>query len=140
MLNKKEIRMLFPVIFILGIFVYFSDPVKGPILPCVFNKITGLYCPGCGITRAIHSVLKFEFYRALRYNALIFIIPPMLMSYHLLSSGRYIKLQKIILILMITVTLGYGILRNIDSFSYLSPTIESHTFNYTKTRLCSYEK
>lgn len=125
MLTKKEIKVLLPMVFILGVFTYFSDPTYGPIIPCIFNKITGLYCPGCGMTRAVHSILRFNFYQALRFNALIFIMPLFFMFYYYLNSNRYIKLAKAILILMIIIAMGYGIIRNTVFFSYLAPTIIS---------------
>ena len=45
-------------------------------IPCPFHFITGLYCPGCGITRMIKSILKLDFYQAFRYNQLLFILLP----------------------------------------------------------------
>jgi len=122
MLTKKDIKLLLPVIFIIGIFVYFSNPSNGPIIPCIFNKITGLFCPGCGMSRAVHSIFKFNFNQAIRYNGLILIIPPMLVFYYLLNNSNSRKLSKIILILMIVISLGYGFIRNTETFSYMSPT------------------
>lgn len=118
--TKKELKWLLPFIIIILIFVYFARPDNGPILPCIFNRITGLYCPGCGMSRAVHSLLKFQFYNALMYNILIFIIPPLFILYYLFVYNKYIKLSKITLILMILITLGYGIIRNIEVFSSLS--------------------
>lgn len=45
---------------------------------CYFNSMTGLHCPGCGATRALYSVLHFDFWQALAYNPLFVIILPFL--------------------------------------------------------------
>lgn len=124
--TKKEIRLLLPVVLIIGIFTYFADPTDGPIIPCVFNKITGFYCPGCGMTRAVHSILRFDFYQALRFNALIFIISPIFIFYCLSNYRGNTNLAKAILILMIVIALGYGIIRNTVAFSYLAPITLNH--------------
>lgn len=39
--------------------------------PCLFHKVTGLYCPGCGGTRAIIAFLHGEFVQSLRYHPLV---------------------------------------------------------------------
>lgn len=40
------------------------------IVPCIFNKLTHLYCPGCGFTRALHAALHLQFAKATAYNPL----------------------------------------------------------------------
>ncbi len=40
-------------------------------LPCPLFVTTGLYCPGCGITRATHSLLNGRIGEALGYNLLL---------------------------------------------------------------------
>ena len=64
---------------LLGIYLLRSyDPnVAGnPFPACVFHQLTGLYCPGCGMTRALHALVHFDFLRALRMNAFfIFSLP-----------------------------------------------------------------
>ena len=47
-------------------------------IPCVFYEITGLYCPGCGITRLCLSLFEGDVYQAFRYNPIIFIDLPIL--------------------------------------------------------------
>lgn len=45
------------------------------LLPqCPFNTVTGLYCPGCGITRSITALLQGDPLAALRYNAAPFVL------------------------------------------------------------------
>lgn len=45
---------------------------------CVFRTLTGVPCPGCGMTRAMISVLKFEFSDAFYYHPL-FCVPPLML-------------------------------------------------------------
>lgn len=50
--------------------LYRFDPnVAGnPFPPCVFRLITGFYCPGCGLTRAMHALVHLDLLRAWRMN------------------------------------------------------------------------
>lgn len=121
MIKKKEVVVLGIILMVLSLFVYFKDPFNGPILPCIFNKITGLYCPGCGMTRAVNSCFNFNFYQALRFNALLFITPPMLGAYYLANYSKKTKTAKAILIIMLTIAIGYGVLRNLPPFEFLAP-------------------
>ena len=92
-------------------------------IPCIFNKITGLYCPVCGATRAIYSLLELNFYQALRYNILIVILLPFgigLLLYKYLLKGKKQVPNNIWYIIVIVAVL-FGILRNIPMFSYLAP-------------------
>jgi hypothetical protein len=49
-----------------------------PFFACVFHQVTGLYCPGCGGTRAMHALVHFDLPGALAMNALPFIAAPLL--------------------------------------------------------------
>ena len=40
---------------------------------CPINKIFGIECPGCGLTRACLSALKFDFKSAFEYHPLFWI-------------------------------------------------------------------
>lgn len=41
---------------------------------CVFFMLTGLQCPGCGITRASHHLLHGRFEEAFALNPLLFVL------------------------------------------------------------------
>jgi hypothetical protein len=49
-----------------------NDPElgRGFLPPCVWFVATGTYCPGCGITRALHDLLHGRMLAALDHNAL----------------------------------------------------------------------
>jgi hypothetical protein len=44
--------------------------------PCVFHALTGLQCPGCGTTRALHHLLHGDVAGAFRLNAMLFVVAP----------------------------------------------------------------
>ena len=120
-LSAKKL-ILVPIALLVLVFVYLGEPAKGPIFPCIFNKITGLYCPGCGMTRALHSLMHFKFYQAIRYNALIVFIPILLLAHSLAEYNNVKKYGKAIIGLMLTIAIFYGIARNLPMFDALKPT------------------
>lgn len=40
-------------------------------IPCLFHLITGLYCPGCGGTRAVRSLLRGDVVQSFYYHPLV---------------------------------------------------------------------
>jgi hypothetical protein len=57
---------------VVWILFYLIDPATQSFLPpCLFHAFTGLYCPGCGATRALHRLAHGDFIAALRLNALV---------------------------------------------------------------------
>ncbi len=44
-------------------------------ISCVFLHFFGIPCPGCGMTRALISVINMDFLRAIKYNIVIFFMP-----------------------------------------------------------------
>ena len=39
--------------------------------PCLFHLVTGLYCPGCGGTRAVRYLLHGQMGMSFRYNPIV---------------------------------------------------------------------
>jgi hypothetical protein len=53
------------------------DPATTSWLPpCMFRAATGLLCPGCGSTRAIHALLQGHVHDALQLNPLAVAVLP----------------------------------------------------------------
>ena len=70
--------------------VYRFPPAEYSFYPrCPIYLTTHWLCPGCGSTRALHSLLHLDFQSALHYNALFTLLVPFCMPVvwlHLLSN------------------------------------------------------
>lgn len=52
----------------------FAPAAYGFYPKCVFFSLTGLQCPGCGITRASHHLLHGRVDEAFRLNPMLFVL------------------------------------------------------------------
>lgn len=60
-------------------------------IPCPFHLITGLNCPGCGVTRMAVSLLKLDFAAAFNENAGLFCLLPFILALFANYVYRYIR-------------------------------------------------
>lgn len=52
-----------------------NDPSQGGgFLPCPFRSLTGWWCPGCGLTRATHHLIRGDIAQALRFNLFVVVV------------------------------------------------------------------
>ena len=51
-----------------GIAVFYALAKSGIGIPCLFYRLTGLQCPGCGNSRAVMALLRLDFISALQFN------------------------------------------------------------------------
>ena len=123
---KKKILISSTLLVLLITYLYLGNEFH-IYIDCPIKKITGLNCPGCGITRMLLSILQLDFYQAFRYNPLLFICLPFFIFFYLESiiskkEPLYNKIPTKVWIIIIIVFIIYGILRNIPFFDFLAPT------------------
>lgn len=60
-----------------AVFYFVFDPLESSFMPqCVFHRLTGLQCVGCGSQRMLHALLHGDLAGAFRANAFaLFSIP-----------------------------------------------------------------
>ena len=112
------------VILSLGIAYYLFCTLTNWGLPCPLYSITGILCPGCGLSRMCLAVIRLDFSSALYYNAAFFVLSPIFITIYVSYQYRYIKYgvgslfswQKIMLFICIVLLVAFGILRNILDF------------------------
>lgn len=128
MLKKIKILIVITLILVLGIFSMWYFKIG---IPCLYYELCGLYCPGCGMTRATYSLLQLDFYQAFRYNAFSIISIPLIALYviggvyaWLFNKHNFMdqKIPSVVWIIFIISLLLYGLLRNIPQFAFLAPT------------------
>ena len=109
-------------------FFFLVDPSSVVFLPrCPLYTTTGIYCPGCGATRALHELLRGHWLTAFRLNALFTLSLPCLALFGLYRwattdrGGSTWKPQWTWVLLGMVVT--FGVLRNVPvhPFTLLAP-------------------
>lgn len=127
--KQKKILVILFVLLVITI-IYYINIQFGIKIPCLFHRFTGWYCPGCGITRCLIAIVDLDFYQAFRYNMLGFILLPFLLIYGIYKlwiwwfdkTDNFTKrIPNIVWYIMIIVLIIYGIMRNINQFSWMSP-------------------
>ncbi len=74
----KEIRMkilkIYGVVFLIGTIYFILIKLTGFYIPCGFYRVTGLLCPGCGITALCLALVKFQIVEAVAWNPIVFVL------------------------------------------------------------------
>lgn len=132
-MKTKKIKniLVITLLLIMLLLIYIHlNKTYGFYIPCIFHKITGLYCPGCGITRCILSLLKGNIKAAFYYNQLFFLLLPFILFVLMYKIYLYIENRNDNLIskipnyfwsIIILSLILFGILRNLEGFEYLRP-------------------
>lgn len=69
-------------------YYYSHDPAEGGAPQCLFRRLTGLDCPGCGSQRALHALLHGEIGKAWRFNPFVFFAVPVIVFYTYAEAVR----------------------------------------------------
>ena len=114
-----------------GAVAYFDPTTAGFFPVCPLYQMTGLACPGCGLTRGFHALFHGDVITALDYNAMLpffaFLIGCgfVAMVYYAIS-GRRLSFNPIhpnVLWVFLVTLLVFGVARNLPwyPFSVLFP-------------------
>ena len=133
---RWPLMILMVVVVLLGLtYSYFVDPIRSSeaTLPCFTYTYMGIYCPGCGDTRALHALLHGHILQAFDYNLLFPFIVVILGWYYLVGLTTLFFRKRVMwipekmpaavpIVFMIVVVL-FMVLRNIPSwpFTILAP-------------------
>lgn len=94
--DKKNILVFLIIIFLFyGCLHLFG-------ITCPIKALTGISCPGCGMTRAYLSLLKLDFSKAYYYHPL-FLLPVIALIFYIFRnhfSKNFLKLLTYIFIIM----------------------------------------
>lgn len=107
----------------------FQNRFKIP--PCPFHSITGLYCPGCGSTRALGYLVRGLLLNSLRYNPLVLPLIPILTVGIILNFYEQFTKKRLfpsrfrfeVSLLILSLVLLLTLLRNIpmQCFDFIRP-------------------
>lgn len=112
-----------------GAMVFLFNPATHQFYPvCLFHALTGLNCPGCGMTRALYALLHGNLRVALKDNALFILTLGALAVWAAQFVVRKIRHQPTTfnvppkyLWLSLVIALVFAVVRNLPGFDWLSP-------------------
>lgn len=88
-------------------------------LPCPFYTVTGLLCPGCGITRMMLALARLDFTAAYAANPAVLLTGPLLLvlaakeEYHWIKTGRRLQSGQWLYMLLLLFFTIFTIWRNL---------------------------
>lgn len=94
--EKILITILYLFIILLAYHLNFS---------CVYRQFLNIPCPGCGMTRACLSVLKFDFVKAFNFHPMFWSVP--ILYLYFLFDGNLFKNKKINMIVFGLIVMGF---------------------------------
>lgn len=97
--HLKE-KTIITVILLIGIVIL---GISG--IGCIFNTYLGIRCPGCGMTRAVVSALRLDFYRAFYYHKMFWSLP--ILYAYFLFDGRIFKRKIIDILILSAIAVGF---------------------------------
>lgn len=101
--------------------LFLFDPEQSRVFPpCPWHALTGLECPGCGSTRALHHLLHLRLSAAIGLNPLLLLYAPLLLralasnTAHVFRGQPFkpLRLAPTWIWLLLGVTLAFWVIRN----------------------------
>lgn len=98
---------------------------------CPIYRLTGIPCPGCGMTRALFRLLFLDFAGAWYYHPLVFVIPPAILylvhrKAWRLPGGR--KAATVVAVVCAVALVAVYTVRGLTPDTFVSNTIHTSVF------------
>jgi hypothetical protein len=74
--------------FLLSIFLKIQGVIDITI-PCIFNFLFDIHCPGCGFTRSFIELIHLDFQKSLEYNVLTIPVIIAIMYYTIRDFSKF---------------------------------------------------
>ena len=74
---------------------------------CIMKHFFGIPCPGCGMTHALLSVIRFDFISAFRHHAMFWSMP--ILYLYFLADGNLFKSKLINRIIFVGIVVGFAV-------------------------------
>jgi hypothetical protein len=95
--------------------------LTGLALPCPFRAVTGLLCPGCGVTRLCLALLRGDWAAAWQANPILLLLLPVLAVLLIRTALRYVreggaigpKWERGLVWAMVGLLAAWGVVRNL---------------------------
>lgn len=122
--RAKKVCIFLAAILLIGVLYYFVTYFTGFYIPCLVRLVTGLRCPGCGISHMIINIFHLNFKAAFKSNQLLFLTSPIIIAMIVRETYCYIKYEKhktdkwidITSFILIGAFILFTVLRNIYKF------------------------
>lgn len=119
--------VLFLLLFMVGIVEWTSPELLRKISPsCFVRKYVGMYCTGCGATRAVLLALRGHFLQSMYFNAVVMYVIIIYGIYvirgaiYLITKGkyRYMKFRVTYVFAGLGIVVVQAVVKNIALFVY----------------------
>jgi hypothetical protein len=121
-MKKRFLRVAlrYGILLFVGLAYYLFVSLTNIGIPCLFRLVTGLQCPGCGISRMLIALVRLDLVSAFRCNPAVFLTGPLVLFFLVRSDVDYIRTGKssankyqTFWIAELVLLLGFGIVRNL---------------------------
>ncbi len=115
---KKELKGAAAVL-LLGMVYFIWLFLTGMGIPCLFKKITGWSCPGCGITTLFLCLARWDLSGAYAANPFLFVTGPLLLAQYVyytylrLKGKKLPRWDQVCLTVYLTFLIVFGVCRNL---------------------------
>ncbi len=95
---KQKILLTLCYLLVVAVFYFLK-------IPCIYRALFNIHCPGCGITRALISVLKLDFASAFAHNSMFWSVPVIYLYF--LFDGKLFKNKTLNRAVIILIGVGF---------------------------------